>query len=59
MNGFKKIVVLAGFLAATNAMAEVENYKIDNAHSFANFSIRHVASKLSGTFTAESPMISL
>ncbi len=51
MYDFKKVVVLAGFLAATNAMAEVENYKIDNAHSFANFSIRHVASKLSGTFS--------
>jgi polyisoprenoid-binding protein YceI len=51
MNGFKKIVVLIGLLAGTNAMAEVENYKIDNAHSFANFSIRHVASKLSGTFS--------
>lgn len=51
MNGFKKVVVLAGLLAATSAMAEVENYKIDNAHSFANFTIRHVASKLSGTFS--------
>ncbi len=51
MYDFKKVVVLANFLVATNAMAEVENYKIDNAHSFANFSIRHVASKLSGTFS--------
>lgn len=51
MIGFKTVVVIAGLLAATNTIAEVENYKIDNAHSFANFSIRHVASKLSGTFS--------
>jgi len=44
-------VLLAGLLASTNSLAEVEFYKIDNAHSFANFSIRHVASKLSGTFS--------
>ncbi len=33
------------------ATAEVENYKIDNTHSFANWTIRHVASKTSGTFS--------
>lgn len=33
------------------ASAEVENYKIDNTHSFANWTIRHVASKTSGTFS--------
>lgn len=51
MNVFKKIVVLTALLATANVMAEVEHYQIDNAHSFANFSIRHVASKLSGTFS--------
>jgi polyisoprenoid-binding protein YceI len=51
MGGFKKIVVLSVLLTSTNALADVELYKIDNAHSFANFSIRHVASKLSGTFS--------
>ena len=51
MNSIRKILGIAGLLALSNAMAEIENYKIDNAHSFANFSIRHVASKLSGTFS--------
>lgn len=32
------------------ALADAETYKIDNTHSFANFSIRHVVSKTSGTF---------
>lgn len=31
--------------------ADQEAYRIDNAHSFANWSIRHVASKTSGTFS--------
>jgi polyisoprenoid-binding protein YceI len=51
MNSIRKILGIASLLALSNAMAEIENYKIDNAHSFANFSIRHVASKLSGTFS--------
>ena len=32
------------------AHAQQETYKIDNAHSFVNWTIRHVASKTSGTF---------
>lgn len=32
------------------ALAQQETYKIDDAHSFANWTIRHVASKASGTF---------
>jgi polyisoprenoid-binding protein YceI len=51
MNSIRKILGIASLLTLSNAMAEIENYKIDNAHSFANFSIRHVASKLSGTFS--------
>lgn len=39
------------FCASSQVMAEVETYNIDNAHSFANWSIRHVASKVSGTFS--------
>lgn len=38
-------------LLPTLAMAAQEAYKIDNAHSFANWTIRHVASKTSGTFS--------
>jgi len=33
------------------AFADQEVYSIDNSHSFANWTIRHVASKTSGTFT--------
>ena len=33
------------------AFADQEVYGIDNSHSFANWTIRHVASKTSGTFT--------
>lgn len=32
------------------ALTQQETYKIDDAHSFANWTIRHVASKASGTF---------
>lgn len=33
------------------AMADPDTYRIDNTHSFANWTIRHVASKTSGTFS--------
>ncbi len=33
------------------AHAEVETYNIDKDHSFANFSLRHVVSRASGTFS--------
>lgn len=52
MRQLPKVLFAAGLLAASvSAYADVEVYKIDNAHSFANFNIRHVASKLSGTFS--------
>ena len=38
-------------LACSHALAEQEIYKIDENHSFANWSVRHVASKTSGTFS--------
>ena len=38
-------------LACSHAVAEPEAYKIDDSHSFANWSVRHVASKTSGTFS--------
>ncbi|MFZ9642311.1 MAG: YceI family protein [Candidatus Methylopumilus sp.] len=47
----KLLFASALLLASASVYAEVEVYKIDNAHSFANFNIRHVASKLSGTFS--------
>ncbi len=38
-------------LASSGAFADQDTYRIDDAHSFANWSIRHVASKTSGTFS--------
>ena len=46
----KPIMIALSLLLSLNVHAEVESYKIDSAHSFANWSIRHVASKTSGTF---------
>jgi polyisoprenoid-binding protein YceI len=41
----------AWILACSLAMADTDTYRIDNSHSFANWTIRHVASKTSGTFS--------
>ncbi len=38
-------------LASRFAMADLNAYKIDDTQSFANWTIRHVASKTSGTFS--------
>ena len=43
-------ITLALLMSSGLALATQENYKIDDSHSFANFTIRHVASKMSGTF---------
>lgn len=45
------IVLIANMLFAVNASAEVETYKVDDSHSFANWTIRHVVAKASGTFS--------
>jgi polyisoprenoid-binding protein YceI len=48
----KQILILVSFmLIAGAAVGEPETYDIDDTHSFANFTIRHVASKTSGTFS--------
>lgn len=46
----KTILALALAAWVPAALAAPETYNIDNSHSFANFSIRHVVSKASGTF---------
>jgi len=47
-----KIIALLTIIVFSNAtMADPEAYRIDNTHSFANWTIRHVASKTSGTFS--------
>jgi polyisoprenoid-binding protein YceI len=38
-------------LACSHVIAEPEAYRIDDSHSFANWTVRHIASKTSGTFS--------
>jgi polyisoprenoid-binding protein YceI len=48
----KKIILSLALLAlSATAQADQEAYRIDDSHSFANWTIRHVASKTSGTFS--------
>lgn len=47
----KLFALLGGLLLTSTVFADVETYHIDDTHSFANFTIRHVASKTSGTFS--------
>jgi polyisoprenoid-binding protein YceI len=47
----KKLFIALGVVfASSHAWAAPEIYNIDASHSFANFSIRHVVSKTSGSF---------
>lgn len=51
-----RTVLTLGIISVTGmtsslVMADQEAYRIDGNHSFANWSIRHVASKTSGTFS--------
>jgi polyisoprenoid-binding protein YceI len=39
-----------GLAATTPAHAEVETFSIDSAHSFANWELRHIVARTSGTF---------
>lgn len=43
--------VIASMMFSSLVMADPDTYRIDNTHSFANWTIRHVASKTSGTFS--------
>lgn len=57
----KKILsglALAGF-ASLACASNVQTYGIDNTHSFANFTIRHVVSKTSGTFPDVTGLITI
>lgn len=55
----KKLLLAVSLLAASQAWAATETYNIDAAHSFANFSIRHVVAKTSGTFNDVTGVITL
>lgn len=47
----KKYLNLMLLLVTSPVIAAPVTYQIDNQHSFANFSVRHVVSKTSGTFS--------
>jgi len=51
MKTLKLTLLAATWLFSGVAIAAPELYNIDNTHSFANWSLRHVVSKASGTFT--------
>ncbi len=56
----KKTIALLALLVPCSAFAtNVEIYAIDNSHSFANWNIRHVVSRASGTFTDVKGKISI
>lgn len=44
------LIAISALFLSNTALAATELYNIDSAHSFANFSIRHVVSKTSGSF---------
>ena len=46
----KKLLTLLILLVNLPAVADADTYAIDNTHSFASFTIRHVVSKTTGTF---------
>jgi len=47
---FALSILALGLGVATPARAEVETFSIDSAHSFANWELRHVVARTSGTF---------
>ncbi len=53
MNKMHKLISLGATLLSASSLvyAETDAYRIDDSHSFANWTIRHVASKTSGTFS--------
>jgi polyisoprenoid-binding protein YceI len=56
----KRLIALLAVLALTVASrAEVEAYKIDSTHSSAGFTLRHVLSKFSSSFTKVSGTITV
>jgi len=52
-------VVFFLFVLAGAAQADVETYAIANDHSFANWKIRHVAARVSGTFSDVSGTVAI
>ena len=44
------LALLAVQVLPSPALAEIQTFKFDNAHSFANWEVRHVVARTSGTF---------
>jgi polyisoprenoid-binding protein YceI len=55
----KTLLALGLIVFSAVSMAQTEKYDIDNKHSFANFSIRHVVSKTSGSFSDVTGLINI
>jgi polyisoprenoid-binding protein YceI len=55
----KTLLALGLIVFSAVSMAQTEKYDIDNKHSFANFSIRHVVSKTSGSFSDVTGVINI
>jgi|GEM_PF-29029 len=50
---YRSLIALSlafGLATTTPARAEVETFSIDSAHSFANWELRHIVARVSGTF---------
>lgn len=47
---FTASIIACALIVAVPAYAEVETFSIDSAHSFANWELRHVVARTSGTF---------
>lgn len=55
----KSVLLIIASLLAGHAFAASSTYTIDPSHSFANYSIRHVVSKATGTFNDVSGTVEL
>jgi polyisoprenoid-binding protein YceI len=58
MKNFMFGLALAGFTSIAAAQ-NIQTYGIDNTHSFANFTIRHVVSKTAGSFPDVTGLITI
>jgi len=53
------LIILAACACLLNARAEVETYRIDPVHSSSRFTLRHILSKFSSSFTKTTGVISV
>jgi polyisoprenoid-binding protein YceI len=50
MKQIASLALLLGFALSANSQADSNTFSIDNTHSFANWELRHVVARTSGTF---------